>query len=215
MNKLQLCCRIENEDIAVVKIVCGLGNPGSQYKLTWHNLGFAVIDRLVDKVDGGSPKSEAEFDYWTADAGDRRIYLVKPTTYMNQSGLAGKEALRIFGGTPEELFVISDDFNLPLGILRIRQGGSAGGHRGLQAVIDQIATMEFPRLRLGIGPLPEAARLDYDLITEFVLTKIGPEEEDIVEKMISRAVEATWTAVRKGLDVAINIYNSTNPAPEK
>lgn len=196
----------------MVKIVCGLGNPGSQYQLTWHNLGFGIIDRLVGKLEAGPPIREAWLDYWPIEVSGRRVYFVKPTTYMNQSGLAGQEALNIFEGNPEELFVISDDFNLPLGKLRIRKKGSAGGHKGLQSIIDQLATTSFPRLRIGIGPLPEEARLNPDLVTEFVLNRIKPTEGAIVEEIMSRAVEATLAVVNKGLDLAINIYN-TNPAP--
>lgn len=199
----------------MVKVICGLGNPGSQYQFTRHNLGFEVIDRLIARLDTGSLQGEDHFDFWIFKGDEQDLYLVRPTTFMNRCGTAVAKALEMFEAGPGELFVISDDFNLPLGKIRLRRRGSAGGHKGLQSIIERLDTEEFPRLRIGTGPLPDNYRDDPDIITEFVLQRFPAGEEETVEDMISRAVEAALTVLNNNLDLAINIYNSANPAPEK
>jgi peptidyl-tRNA hydrolase, PTH1 family len=196
----------------VIGIVLGLGNPGPQYDGTRHNLGFDIIDRLVRRLglswrDGGSL-------YDIAATGNDRFRLVKPKTFVNRSGLAAVDMVRRFDITPPELFVISDDFHLPLGKLRIRSAGSAGGHKGLESIITELGADDFPRLRAGIGPLPADLAGDGARIREFVLSSFTADEKTIIEDMISRAVAAVETALKDGLDAAIHTYNNSNPTPE-
>lgn len=198
----------------MVKVICGLGNPGPLYENTRHNLGYSILDRLAKSVAFMQPEQRPAFDYIQIGPAQSAVYLIKPLTYVNESGLAVREALEFFEAQPTEFFVISDDFNLPLGTLRIRRSGSSGGHRGLYSIIDTLGTADFPRMRVGIGPLPVEIESDRDRIREFVLSPFRDEEKEIVEIMLSRAVEAMKLVLNDGLDQAISKYNSANPTPE-
>jgi PTH1 family peptidyl-tRNA hydrolase len=198
----------------VVKVICGLGNPGPLYENTRHNLGYSILDRLTKLVTIARHERQPAFDSVQIGLAERAVYLIKPLTYVNESGLAVREALKFFEVQPTELFVISDDFSLPLGTLRIRRSGSSGGHRGLESIIDTLGTTDFPRMRAGIGPLPEEVQSDHDRIREFVLSPFRDEEKEIVEIMLSRAVEAMKLVLNDSLDQAISKYNSANPTPE-
>ena len=198
----------------VIKIVCGLGNPGPQYRSTRHNLGFEIIDRLTGRLNAASAGNNPLFEWRKATLDHGDVYLVKPNMYINLSGLAVREAMHVFEAEPDEFFVISDDFNLPLGALRIRKWGTAGGHKGLISIIDEIGGDRFPRMRVGTGPLPEEVLADRESVPDFVLSRFLPEEEEIVEDMVSRSVEAIRLALKHGLDLAISKYNSAGPTPE-
>jgi PTH1 family peptidyl-tRNA hydrolase len=200
--------------VTVVKIICGLGNPGSRYEHTRHNLGFDVIDRLAERLDITGEGQAPQFDYRIASAAGG-VYLIKPATYVNRSGLAVSEALRMFRTDPAEFFVINDDFHLSLGTVRIRKEGSSGGHNGLESIIEEIDRTDFARMRLGIGPLPEWAVEDGEKVPDFVLGRFEPDEVEIVEKMKSHAVEALETILNESLDLAISKYNKVNPTPEE
>jgi PTH1 family peptidyl-tRNA hydrolase len=198
---------------AVIKIVCGLGNIGAEYDRTRHNIGFDVIDDLVGRWALSQCHNADRFRFYRTHVNDDMIYLMQPLTYVNRSGVAVIEALRRFDAEPTELFVICDDFNLPLGSLRIRAYGSSGGHNGLHSIIEELDRNDFPRLRLGIGPLPDWAEADHDRLPEFVLGRFNPEEKTVVTDMLSLAVEATEVALKESLDLAISVYNKTNPTP--
>jgi len=200
--------------MARITVVCGLGNPGPEYEHTRHNVGYDIIDGLAMRLGLFRSRRAAGFEFRSAAAGTGEIHLIQPVTYVNRSGLAVREALDRFRAQPGELFVISDDFHLPLGALRIRTSGSAGGHNGLQSIIDVIGTTEFPRLRAGIGPLPDGMAGQSELIVDFVLSRFRPDEEEIVSNMISHAVEAVERVIADGLDQAISKYNGANPTPE-
>jgi len=197
----------------VVRIICGLGNPGRRYEGTRHNLGFDVIDRLADRLDIKIRRQARQFEYGVAasEAGD--IYVIRPTTYVNRSGLAAREALDLFDVDPTAFFVISDDFQLSLGTLRIRKSGTSGGHNGLESIIDELGRRDFPRLRIGIGPLPSWAAADGERIPNFVLSRFEPEEEETVEEIKSLAAEAIEVSLNDGLELAISKYNRSNPTP--
>ena len=197
----------------MIKIACGLGNPGESYRGTRHNLGFEIIDRLVGRHESTRIETHRLFYSLAIDTADGILYLIKPQTYMNRSGLAVADALRLWNARPDMLFVISDDFNLSLGKIRIRKSGSAGGHKGLASIIDCLGTDSFPRLRLGVGPLPEEAEKQNERITDFVLSRFPQEEVKIVDNMILRAVEAVDFVLNNRLDMAISKYNSANPTP--
>ncbi len=206
---------VERGDImTVIKIVCGLGNPGASYEHCRHNLGFDIIDRLAEQPGFLPVTATSLFDYRTVAGAVGLVYMIRPTTFVNRSGIAVRRALDIFGAGPDELFVISDDFNLHLGTIRIRKSGSLGGHNGLQSIIDEIGRTDFPRLRAGIGPLPPEYADDPENIPDFVLSRFRPNEEEAVAEMKSRAVEAVTLAIAGELDLAISRYNIPNPTPD-
>lgn len=198
----------------MVKIICGLGNHPAEYQHTRHNLGFDIVDRLGKKMVSARPGRSVWFEYITATIGGQDIHLIKPLTFVNRSGIAVAEAMRMFGAAPSELFVITDDFNLPLGTLRIRLRGSAGGHHGLESIIAELGAEDFTRLRAGIGPLPEDSSAGEQRVIDFVLGRFRSEEEEIVKHMISQAVEAMDLVIADRLNAAIRVANSANPTPE-
>jgi len=177
----------------------GLGNPGRQYAKTRHNLGWQVLDRLVEKLKIGFKAGKGEYYAARFEENEREIVFIKPTTYMNGSGIAVKEALAFFGKTPADLLVILDDMALPLGKLRLRSKGSSGGHNGLESVIYQLQTEEFARLRLGIGT-PEAK----ESAVGHVLGEFSKEEKKIAEEMMESAIVVVETCCQTGYQAALN-----------
>jgi peptidyl-tRNA hydrolase, PTH1 family len=168
-----------------LKLVVGLGNPGAKYARTRHNIGYRVIDALESSAPEG-------------------VRLFKPeSVYMNEAGRPVAELMRRNGIQPNELLVICDDFSIPLKTLRIRFGGSFGGHNGLLSIIQSLGTPEIPRLRIGIGPVPEG-----DDPADFVLKNFSREESAIVEAMVGVGAEAAKTVLKNGLEVAMNQYNN-------
>lgn len=198
----------------MARIVCGLGNIGNIYRGTRHNVGFAILEAFARRGKPGPENKARNFVYRTGynETGDA-YHLIWPTTLVNRSGWAVNEALEIFEGSLEELFIISDDFNLALGALRIRRNGSAGGHRGLVSIIETLDSDDFARLRAGIGLLPEGVSGNETAITDFVLSRFEPGEDEIVDSMVEHAAEAVDLIVNDRLELAISKYN-INPTPE-
>jgi PTH1 family peptidyl-tRNA hydrolase len=164
---------------------------------------------------GLSCSNQAEwFDSFAVSADRGIVYLLKPATYANQSGLAVREALGVWNIDPAEFFVICDDFNLSLGALRIRKSGSSGGHKGLASIIEELGQIRFPRMRVGIGPLPVECKENWEKIPEYVLSRFQPNEIDIIENAVSHAVEALLLILKGNLDLAISRYNRINPTPK-
>lgn len=186
----------------MVRLVVGLGNPGRSYQKTRHNLGYRVVDLLAEKHKTKFKGGKGEYLYCRIVVEGRKVYLLKPLTFMNASGQAVFDSLRFFDLTPPELFVICDDVNLPLGTLRIREKGSDGGHKGLRSIIYQLGTEEFPRLRLGIGPAPEGVDLE-----DFVLQRFKKEEEKSVEELIQRGSQAVESSIILGVRESMNRFN--------
>lgn len=197
----------------MVKIICGLGNPGRGYEHTRHNLGFDIVDLLAEKLEIRLRRRASRFDYAVTRTKSGSVYLVKPSISVNRSGPAVGEALRRFEADPTELFVINDDFHLSLGTLRIRKSGTSGGHNGLESIIDELGRRDFPRMRVGIGPLPSWAVADGGKIPDFVLSRFEPAEEETVEQVKSLAVEALEVSLNDGLELAISRYNRSSPTP--
>lgn len=213
----------------MLTLILGLGNIGKKYDHTRHNLGFEVVERVVEKIGAKKQRSRVNYEWWkgTVEAADgdvrlsqdqggrqagrhdgtsKEIILAKPTTFMNCSGDAAAELIERLGITPAEMLVIVDDFNLPLGTVRFRKNGSDGGHNGLASIIESIGTQEFPRLRLGIGaPSGRGEVIDY------VLSRFTNPEKPIVEKMLAIAAEGVIFAVQHRLELAMSKFNS-NPA---
>lgn len=187
-----------------MKIIVGLGNPGPQYAGTRHNAGFMVVDRLAARHAPGQP-ARARFHGVCHEAeivGERCVFL-KPATYMNRSGLAVGEAVRFYKAPiAQDLLVVVDDLYLPLGSIRLRSSGGAGGHNGLADVERALGTSEYPRLRVGIDNKPPM--MDQ---ADYVLTRFAPEQQPIVSAVIERAADAVEAWASKGLAAAMNDYN--------
>jgi PTH1 family peptidyl-tRNA hydrolase len=177
----------------------GLGNPGDRYRSTRHNLGKETIFSLVEQLRLPLECGKGQFHY--AHDALRDLYLAIPTTYVNTSGVSARQVLETTGVGLDSLLVVCDDFNLPLGMIRIRKKGSDGGHNGLASVIYHLESQEFPRLRLGVGPLPD------DDIVGFVLSHFNAGDEDTVAEMRHTACEALLTIAEDGIDVAMNRFN--------
>ena len=184
-------------------LVVGLGNPGDQDEHTRHNAGFQVIDALADR--GNFPVQRLKFHALTntATVGGQGVLVMKPVTYMNLSGQAVGEAARFYKISPDHVLVISDDVDLPLGKLRIRKGGSAGGHNGLKSIIQHLGTDQFPRLKVGVGGKPHP---DYDM-ADWVLGKLQGEDKKIMDDAAVRAAQAVECLLSQGIDRAMNQFN--------
>lgn len=186
-------------------VIVGLGNPGPQYRGTRHNLGFDVLDALAESL--GTTFSKEKFQGLLAEASNKgtKLLLIKPLTFMNRSGDCVAPAVHNKVDGPGQIFVVTDDINLPLGRLRIRAGGSAGGHNGLKSLIERLGSDAFARLRLGVGD----QRATGDL-ADHVLSRFHPDEKQDVNDMISRAVEAALTWAEHGVEHTMNEYNQRN-----
>ncbi len=187
-----------------VKLIAGLGNPGQKYKGTRHNVGFEVVDLLARRagIAFESAPAEAIVARWRASD----ALLVKPLTFMNHSGQAIGELLRYFKIDVAGLLVIVDEVQLPLGRLRARARGSAGGHNGLKSVIGHLGD-EFPRLRLGVGRGDERRDL-----ADHVLAKFDRDEAAEVERMTVRAADAAEAFIASGIEAVMNGFNGGDPA---
>ena len=186
-----------------MKLLVGLGNPGPAYGGTRHNVGFQVVNTIAKNRGVKSERSLHRALVATVDLGGEQVLLAKPLTYMNRSGEAVAPLLAYYRLSLADLLVIYDDVALPLGKLRLRSRGSAGGHNGLRSIISSLGTTEFSRLRLGIDSPPSAV----DLPT-YVLDKFLPEEAGMVADMVERAAEAVELFVTSGLLAAMNQINS-------
>lgn len=182
-------------------VVC-LGNPGVRYVGTRHNIGFRVADRLAE-APSGDWAATRHSDRIDIVVDCERVVVVKPTTFMNDSGLAVGELLRDTPVALSEVMVVSDDVHLDLGRLRVRRSGSHGGHNGLRSIIDETGSNEFPRVRMGIGAPPEGV----DRI-EFVLGTFLPDEEPVVNDLVETVAIAVKAWVTEGVDEAMNRYNA-------
>ena len=181
-----------------IRLVAGLGNPGTEYAHTRHNIGFMIVDLLAHEAGLNWEKS-SKADAATAKIGD--ALLVKPASYMNRSGQPLHALAQFYKIAAEEILVVLDDFLLPLGRLRIRESGGPGGHNGLESIIVQFGTEDIPRLRIGIGPAPAEGSVDY------VLSNFFEEQKPMVRSTIDRAAEAVKCAVDKGVVSAMNTFN--------
>lgn len=185
-----------------MKLIVGLGNPGKKYQPTRHNIGFLVIDHIaaqqaitVHKKICGALTGE-----W-AQEGETSI-LAKPQTYMNRSGAAVSDLLRHFNGTPDDLVLIYDDVDLPFGRIRIRTQGSAGGHRGLISIIENLAGASFSRVRIGIGRPPEGIET-----ADYVLQPFDADQAGGLEELVGKAADAVMALLKDGAEVAMREFN--------
>jgi peptidyl-tRNA hydrolase, PTH1 family len=186
-----------------MKLIVGLGNPGSRYTGTRHNIGFEVIAELARRHAAGSPREKFQAELAEATIAGEKTLLMCPLTFMNLSGQAVQPARDFYKIENNDLLVVCDDFALPLGKLRIRAQGSAGGQKGLDDIIRRLGTDELPRLRIGIGPLPENWEA-----ANFVLGKFSKEEAAEATEMVKRSADAVASWIRDGLAKAMNQYNA-------
>lgn len=186
-----------------MKVIVGLGNPGSGYQHTRHNVGFMVVDRLAQRLAPAAPsRSQFQAAVIETRAEDDKCLLVKPMTYMNLSGNTVSEIVRFFKLDPVELLVVTDDVALPIGDIRLRKGGSDGGHNGLANISLRLGTQEFPRLRVGIDPPGRVARHDY------VLGRFTEQQALVINERLGEVADAAWCWVNEGIDTAMNRYNT-------
>jgi PTH1 family peptidyl-tRNA hydrolase len=185
-----------------MKLIVGLGNPGSEYHLTPHNLGFMAIDRVAGSCGKELTRREAQALTACTDLAGERVVLAKPQTYMNLSGLSVARLLQNYELTPRDLLVLVDEIELPLGMLRVRPRGSAGGHNGLKSIIGALETDDFARLRMGVGP--DRPVEDY---VSYLLKPFRPAEMELVAEMLDLATEAVRVVISEGVQKAMNRFN--------
>jgi PTH1 family peptidyl-tRNA hydrolase len=193
-----------------VKAIVGLGNPGSQYRGTRHNVGFDVVDELARRASAGfeSAPAHALMARWRRpeDGLANDVLLVKPLTFMNLSGQAVGELARYFKIDVADLLIVVDEVNLPLGKLRARARGSAGGHNGLKSIIAHLGD-EFPRLRVGVGQGGDQRNL-----ADHVLSRFEKDDSAEVERMTTRAADAAEMFITSGIEAVMNAFNGGDPA---
>lgn len=190
-----------------MKIVVGLGNPGREYVATRHNLGFMVVNSLFRRINGTQLRSRFRSELAEANVDGEKVIMVMPQTYMNLSGNAVREVANWYKVPPEDILIILDELDLPLGVNRLRGNGSSGGHNGLGSIIEQLGTTEIPRLRVGIGRSGATARVQ-------VLSRFTPEETKQLPEIVERATDCSLMWLREGLIPAMNACNQ-KPATSK
>jgi PTH1 family peptidyl-tRNA hydrolase len=189
-----------------MKLVVGLGNPGTEYRDTRHNVGFMVADALADRWRVADQWREkfAALQIKTAVAeGDAQVIVAKPLTFMNLSGQAVAALAGFYKIAPADIFVVTDDVALPLGRLRARRDGGAGGHNGLKSIIQSLATQAFPRVRVGVGRGDGQRDL-----ADHVLGRFGPDERETVSAAVLRAADATEMFLSEGIERVMNVFNA-------
>lgn len=185
-----------------MKLIVGLGNPGEEYDLTPHNLGFMAVDRLAEICDARFSRREARAAIASARLDGYRVVLAKPLTFMNLSGVAVSGLIRKMDVPVEDLIILVDDVDLPLGSLRIRKKGSAGGHNGLKSIVSALQGDRFTRVRMGVG----SERPVEDLVS-YVLTPFRKRDREAVAGMVEQAVQAVRVILREGTEKAMSLFN--------
>lgn len=184
-------------------LLLGLGNPSRSYRFTRHNAGFLLIER-ISKSWGIPLKESSFFSLWgKGKKEDKEVILAQPLTYMNQSGKAALSLSKNFKILPQNILVICDDLDLPLGSMRLKKSGSSGGHKGLQSIIESLNTSDFPRLRLGIGRPERKGEED-----KYVLSPFSEEEWELFSQVLERGEEALSTVLSSTLDIAMSKFNN-------
>ncbi len=188
----------------MLSLIVGLGNPGERYENTRHNLGYRVIDSLASKNNKGFKPGKGDYLFCEIEEEkETNFFLIKPLTYMNVSGEAVVDALDHFGLERENLLVLCDDVNLPLGKIRIREKGTDGGHKGLKSIIYHLNSIDFARLRMGIGEASQGMDLE-----EFVLREFDQDQKETAERMIEKACTAVENTLIWGLEDSMSRFNA-------
>ena len=184
-------------------LIVGLGNPGSKYDRTRHNCGFRALDLLAEKLSCKVDKSKFQGLYGQTTYAGKKLYLLKPQTYMNLSGRSVLQLSAYFNIPPQRIIVMFDDISLAPGVLRIRPDGSAGGHNGIKSIIAELGSQAFPRVKIGVGAKPST---DHDL-ADWVLSTFSASEEKALVKALSDAGDAALCIIEKGTQQAANAFN--------
>jgi PTH1 family peptidyl-tRNA hydrolase len=193
-----------------MKLIVGLGNPGSKYRQTRHNLGYEVVGETAHRLGASGPRSRFSGELIQAQCDGQAVSLLCPTTYMNRSGESVRKAVDFYQLPLEDLLVVCDDFQLPLGIIRFRPHGSAGGQKGLSDVIGHLKTESFSRLRLGIGPVPP-----HQDATSFVLQRFPDAQWTVALQTVGQASTAVLDWIRHGTQYCMNQYNRRSKITEE
>jgi PTH1 family peptidyl-tRNA hydrolase len=192
-----------------MKLIVGLGNPGRGYANNRHNIGFMCLNHFARSHGIKFDKKQAQARTGSGEIAGSNIILAKPQTYMNLSGQSVILLVKKFKIDPEELIIIHDDLDLPLGTIRIRHGSSSGGHKGINSIISHLGSQDFYRIRIGIGR-PDISEISEDDIASFVLSDFSPEEKRIIDQVISSTGEAILCLLTDGLITAMNRYNKNH-----
>jgi peptidyl-tRNA hydrolase, PTH1 family len=185
-------------------LIIGLGNPGREYELTRHNIGFLAIDRLAERWDVNVSKYKSKALIGEYRKSHEKVVLVKPQTYMNLSGNAVRSVYQFYKLPIEQLLVIYDDLDLPFGFIRIRKSGGSSGQKGMKSIIEQLGTEEFPRIRVGIGRPPGKMNS-----VDFILNKFKSLENKELSIILDTCADAVECFIEKGIDAAMNRYNGS------
>lgn len=192
-----------------MKLIVGLGNPGVRYANTRHNAGFMVMDRLAEMAGVQISREKFEGKFVQLKVKGEDVIFLKPETFMNNSGFSLRACMDYFRLTNKDILVIYDDMDTPVGSIRLKTKGSAGGHNGMKSVINCIMGSDFNRIRVGIGRDPQIP------IVNYVLSKFRPEEKEGLAKAIEEAAEAAWFSVDHSFNEAMNRYNHKPEKPKK
>ncbi len=190
----------------MVKLVVGLGNPGKEYEKTRHNIGFMVVDRLAEKLGVSLSKKKMQGLCGEYSADDEKVYLLKPQTFMNCSGDSVQPFSHFLKISGENMIVIHDDLDLPLGQVKAQWKAGAGGQKGVASIIEQLGHQEFCRLRIGINRPPQKHE-----VVDYVLRPFSAQDSKIVSEVIDRSVEAVELFIKKGLDPVMQMFNRKAP----
>lgn len=196
-----------------MKIITGLGNPGLKYQLTRHNAGFMILDYIAEEMKLSFKAGKGDYYYSETKYRGEKIMFIKPMTYMNNSGLAIMQVLELNNEIRyEDILVVYDDFQLKLGTIRIRERGSDGGHNGISSIIYHLKSMEFPRMRVGIG---RGETMKKDEFVDFVLTNFEEAELDLFRKMMPIYKECVFSFICEPMRAVMNRYNKNFIEDEK
>lgn len=188
-------------------LIVGLGNPGTEYQRTRHNCGFRALDILAEQLGCKVDRLKFQGLYTQTNYGGRKLFLLKPQTYMNLSGRSVLQLSAYFGIPPQRIIVMFDDISLEPGRLRVRAEGSAGGHNGIKSIIQELGSQAFPRVKIGVGAKPNP---DFDL-ADWVLSTFSASEEKALAVSLKNAAEAALTIVDHGVPEAANRFNGSKP----
>ena len=191
-----------------MKLVIGLGNPGSRYHGTRHNVGFAVVDLLAESPHAGRFQNRFQAEVAELNEDGHKLLLVKPQTFMNLSGRSLRQLVDFYQLPLEELLVVCDDINLPLGKLRVRARGTHGGHNGLRDIQQHLGTTEYARLRIGVDAPPEDGAIDH------VLSRFRPSERDVIDDAVREAAQAVAVWAQQGVETCMNQFNAGSSKKE-
>ena len=196
-----------------MKCIIGLGNPGNRYRFTRHNIGFLAAEAFIEKMNAQHAEGNQLYESYVWTAGENEVLIVMPQTYMNNSGFAVRELHQRYQLGFDDFLIISDDFQLPFGTLRMRARGSDGGHNGLASVIYHLQSDLVPRLRFGVAGKTIPENHSHDNMAEYVLTRFDADEEKFLPQLLQYSAEAIQSWVTDGIAKTMSLYNKNFLVP--